>query len=80
MENNTRLVNQYQRNWVPMERELELHFSNQFRRIWIQSSRLGTLCVTLFPSNQHQGYRFVIERNFGEITIETIKNLIMRNP
>lgn len=63
-----------------MERELETLFIERYRRIWISASRLGTLQLILFPIGIHQDYRILTEKNFGEITIEKIRDLIMRNP
>lgn len=80
MERNLRLERLYGRSWVPMERELETQFNSSYRRIWIQATRLGTIQLTLFPVGIHQDYRFITEKNFGEITIERIRDLIMRNP
>ena len=63
-----------------MERELQVLFADRYRRIWVQTTRLGSICLTLFPVDTHQGYRIISERNFGEITTEKLSDLIMRNP
>lgn len=63
-----------------LERELETYFADRYRRIWVQTTRLGSVCLTLFPVGIHQNYRIVTESNFGEITFEKIRDLIMRNP
>ena len=63
-----------------MRRELEALFADRYRRIWIYTTRLGSVQLILFPVNIHQGYRIITEKNFGEITIEKLKDLIMRNP
>jgi hypothetical protein len=63
-----------------MRRELEVLFADTYRRIWIYTTRLGTVQLVLFPVSIHQNYRIVTEKNFGEITIEKLKDLIMRNP
>jgi hypothetical protein len=62
-----------------METELEVLFSDRFRRIWIQTTRLGSVCVTLFPVDIHQRYRIVTRQGFGELTIERLTNLINEN-
>lgn len=63
-----------------MERELQALFADTYRRIWVTYSRLGTVQLTLFPIDPHQTYRIITEQKFGEITIEKLRDLIMRNP
>jgi hypothetical protein len=63
-----------------MERELQALFADRYRRIWITYSRLGTVQLTLFPVSIHQDYRIITEQKFGEITIQKLSDLIMRNP
>lgn len=41
-----------------MEQLLVNHFSDRFRRIWVQYSKFST-CITLFPIDRTQSYRFV---------------------
>ena len=63
-----------------MRRELEASFADTYRRIWIYTTRLGTIQLILFPVSIHQDYRIITEKNFGDITIEKLSDLIMRNP
>lgn len=63
-----------------MTTELQAHFAETYRKIWITYSRLGTVQLTLFPINPHQTYRIITEQKFGEITLEKLIDLIMRNP
>lgn len=63
-----------------MERELQALFADTYRRIWVTYSRLDTVQVTLFPIDPNQTYRIITEQKFGEITIEKLRDLIMRNP
>lgn len=41
-----------------MEQLLERHFSDRYRRIWVQYSKFST-CVTLFPLNRLESYRII---------------------
>ena len=61
-----------------IERDLETYFTDRYRRIWVQTTRLGSICLTLFPVDTHQNYRIITEKNFGEITFEKVRDLIMR--
>lgn len=35
-------------NWKEVEQQLERHFSNQYRKVWVQFTRHGSICVTAF--------------------------------
>jgi len=59
-----------------MERELELYFSDRYRRIWVQTTRLGSVCLTLFPVDQTQVYRIITRQRFGDVTFENLRDLI----
>lgn len=49
-----------------VERELRERLAGQFRRIWVQYTRLGSLCVTLFPSEPHSQYQIVTRLKLGD--------------
>jgi hypothetical protein len=48
-----------------VERELRERLVN-FRRIWVHYTRLGSLCVTLFPAEPHSQYRIVTRQKLGD--------------
>ena len=37
---------------------LENHFSDRYRKIWVQYSKFST-CITLFPIDRNQPYQFL---------------------
>ena len=61
-----------------MEQELQSIFSDRYRRIWVYWTRLGTVQLVLFPVNQNLGYEIITERNFGEITLEKLTDMVNR--
>lgn len=63
-----------------LERELETCFIDRYRRIWVTYTRLGTVQLVLFPIEPYRTYNIISQKNFGEITFEKLKDLIMRNP
>lgn len=48
-----------------VERELRERLEI-FRRIWVQYTRLGSICVTLFPSEPHSQYQIVTRQKLGD--------------
>lgn len=48
-----------------VERELRERLGI-FRRIWVHYTRLGSICVTLFPSEPHSQYRIVTRQKLGD--------------
>lgn len=51
-------------------------FSDRYRRIWVQETRLGSLCITLFPIDG-SNYKIVTRQRMGEITFEKVRDIIL---
>jgi hypothetical protein len=64
-------------NWKKSEAELETLFSDRFRRIWIQYTRLNTLCITLFPVDRNANYKFITEYKVQDWSVENLKNIVL---
>jgi hypothetical protein len=61
-----------------METRLMGLFSGRYRRIWVQGSRLGSVCIILFPIDSSD-YRIITEFRGGEITFERVRGLIEKD-
>lgn len=59
------------------ERELESSFSDRFRRVWLQHTRLGSLCITAFPINPVEHYRIFTQKNVQDWSVESLKNIVL---
>lgn len=44
-----------------------------FRRIWVQYTKLNSLCITLFPIEQHSRYKIIVKKELKDLWID--KNL-----
>ncbi len=64
-------------DWVEREKELQNSFSNRFRRMWLQYSRLGSVCITVFPINQNERYRICTESKVQNFSLENLKNIVL---
>lgn len=58
-----------------MEELLEKHFSDRYRKIWVQYGKFAT-CVTLFPIDRPQPYDFVTTRRKIQV-FEELVDLIL---
>jgi hypothetical protein len=54
-----------------MEQELCNYFG--FRKIWIQTTKKNSLCLTIFRAND---YVIITRQNVNNITFEVIKSII----
>jgi hypothetical protein len=63
---------------MDLEIELQNYFNDKYSRVWVQTSRLNSICVTLFSINRNRGYRIITEQNFNTVTFDSVKNLIIK--
>jgi hypothetical protein len=47
---------------IQIESQLEQEFSDRFRRIWVQRSKLS-VCITLFPKSIAEPYKIITLMN-----------------
>lgn len=66
-------------DWKARERELESLFSDRFRRMWIQYTRLGSVCITAFPVNPHESYEIFTSFKMNDFSVENLKNIVLLN-
>lgn len=66
-------------NWKERERELENLFSDRFRKMWIQYTRLGSVCITAFPLNQNETYQIFTSFKMNDFSLENLKNIVLSN-
>lgn len=76
MENFNR-VNFSEVNWRQLQRELEISLSDRFRRVWVDHTRLGSLCITAFPINPNEHYRIFTQKNVQDWSVENLRNIVL---
>jgi hypothetical protein len=64
-------------DWKERELELESALSDKFRRVWLQYSRLASVCITLFPVNPNESYRIVIKHKIQDWSLENLKSIVL---
>jgi hypothetical protein len=64
-------------NWKERERELEVIFSDRFRRVWLQHTRLGSVCITAFPHGVASGYEIFTAFKINDWSVENLKNIVL---
>lgn len=64
-------------NWKEREEELLNAFSGRFRRVWIQYTRLGSLCITAFPIAPHEKYQIFCAWKVQDWSVENLKNIVL---
>lgn len=45
---------------ISIEKELQNIFSDRFRRVRVQYSKIGQACITIFPVSQSESYRIIV--------------------
>lgn len=63
-------------NLIELRRQVEAEFP-EFRKIWIETSRFNSLCITLFPLTGD--YRIITADRLSEINFDVITSIIMEN-
>lgn len=75
------MENLNQVNWKERERELEAFFSDRFRRVWLQHTRLGSVCITAFPlpseESRYPSYRIFTATKISDWSLENLKNIVL---
>lgn len=64
-------------NWRVREKELESFFSDRFRRVWLEHTRLGSICITAFPLNQNESYKIFTAFKINDWSLENLKNIVL---
>ena len=63
-----------------LEIRLQEHYSNRFRRIWVERTRFNSLCITLFPISLNERYRIItVDRLPNKIDFDLVCRLIDKN-
>jgi hypothetical protein len=64
-------------NWLQRQRELENSFSERFRKVWIQYSRLGSICITAFPIDRNMDYEIYTAFKIDDFSVENLRNIVL---
>jgi hypothetical protein len=64
-------------NWRQLQRELEASLSDRFRRVWINYTRLGSVCITAFPVNPNETYRIFTQTKVQDWSVEGLRNIVL---
>lgn len=62
-----------------LEKELERSLSEHFRRVWLQYTRLGSVCIIAFPPGTASQYEIFTESKLSKdrFNLETLKNIVL---
>lgn len=64
-------------DWRVRQRELENSFSDRFRRVWVDYTRLGSVCITAFPLNPLERYRIFTASRVQDYSLESLRNIVL---
>jgi len=64
-------------NWKELEIELQNSFSDRYRRIWINYTRLQSICITAFPNNSLERYRIFTAYKVQDWSVENLRNIVL---
>ena len=64
-------------DWNTREKELQDFFLDKFRRVWLQYSRLGSICITAFPYGVASQYKMFFAYKVQDFSIENLKNIVL---
>lgn len=64
-----------------MQIELNELLSERYKRVWLQYSKLGNICITCFENSTSGEYRLFIMKNqsVDNINAKNIMNFILNN-
>jgi hypothetical protein len=63
-----------------LEVQLERHFSEVFRRIWVQRHSREVkrdVVITLFPKSLTANYRIIVARDLHDMSFEELRDIIV---
>lgn len=63
-------------NWTKVEEDLLIIFSNRYRKMWVQFTRHGSICVTAFPLDRDQSYEIFTFIKIEDWSVENLTALI----
>ena len=69
------------RQWRDMERSVNEAFAETYNRVWVQTTRLGSLCVTMFPIAESENwplpnYKIFTFKNVRNFSVENVLSLV----
>lgn len=68
-------------NLVTRQRELAESFSGVYRRVWLQTTRLNTVCITVFPEptfeNRYPEYQLYFAKNVHDFSLENLRKIVL---
>jgi len=67
-------------NFLEIESELKERFKDRYRKIYIQYSRLNSVCITCFL-NQNKGYKIftLMKMNIKDVNSDYFYSFIIKN-
>lgn len=68
-------------NWKMMQIELNELLSERYKRVWLQYSKLGNICITCFEKSTSGKYRLFIMKNqsVDNINTQNIMNFVLND-
>ena len=64
-------------NWRVRQIELQNSFADRFRRVWVDYTRLGSICITAFPLNPLERYRIFTAYKVQDYSLESLRNIVL---
>jgi len=64
-------------NLVTRQRELAESFSGVYRRVWLQTTRFNTVCITVFPLNINESYQMYFAKNVHDFSLENLRRIVL---
>lgn len=65
-------------NWDLLRNQLQEKFVDEYKTIWLDYSRLGSVCITAFPKNPIERYRIFTAEKLNKIDLETLINIMIK--
>ena len=64
-------------NWKELETELRDSFSDRFRRVWIDYTRLNSVCITAFSVDPNERYRIFTAFKVQDFSVENLRSIVL---
>jgi hypothetical protein len=68
-------------NVIERQRELAQSFSDRYRRVWLQTTRFNSVCITVFPvgtsEDRYPTYQMYFAKNVHDFSLENLRKIVL---
>ena len=70
------MINVNSIDWNSLTNELKNHYKDKYRTIWLDYTRLGSVCITAFPKDPNSRYVIFTKEKLNKINLQVLIDII----